>query len=334
MTIDPRSGRIAACGTLFSYGVQQQGLIRILESSGAVVRSEFLWAALPQRTRLDSVVVTSDSRFVFGGQREPTPNANYEGLILADDASGLRLFVGHAASLPGFTTNLSYLSAGEAGQVCSLQSLSSGSTQNRAIFEEWDHAGQRQSSLLVFAPNSNRTFRRFLRTPSGFALAGSASNGVTPVAAVVTYLGARQLPDAVCTGQTSVAGCEPQLVYEGRSSASGLGEFRVVALQLPSECRAVLFYGTQGTTAVPLGGGTRCVASPLARTGMGSTGAAGAGTLDCRGELSVDLNARVGLDPALTVPGVVVWAQAWARDPWAAGGGTVLSNALRFTVQP
>ena len=102
------------------------------------------------------------------------------------------------------------------------------------------------------------------------------------------------------------------------------------AVQHPAS-RALLFYGTNGSASVPLGGGTRCVESPIARLGLRSTGGSAA---SCSGQLAVDVNARVGLDPALASPGTVVWAQAWARDPAAANGGTVLSNALRFTMQP
>lgn len=78
---------------------------------------------------------------------------------------------------------------------------------------------------------------------------------------------------------------------------------------------------------------TRCVAGPLQRAGIRSTGTAVNGMAACRGTLEVELASLALAQPALSVPGTVVCVQAWARDPALASGG-VLSNALRFTTLP
>ena len=64
-----------------------------------------------------------------------------------------------------------------------------------------------------------------------------------------------------------------------------------------------------------------------------SSGGSASG-FDCSGSYATDFNQRIqsGLDPRL-VPGTLVCAQVFSRDPLAPGG-YALSAGLAFTVQP
>ena len=333
LAFEPRSGRIAACGTLFQYGSQQQGLIRILASDGAVVRSEHLWAAFGVATRLDSVVATSDGRLVFGGARELALGAGVKGsLIVGDDSAGNRLFVRTPSNPASAQCERTFLSAGRAGQVHSLRWFVHTTWLNSGALDEWDVAGNATSSLPL-APSGLSLYYRCLGAVEGGLLLGGGNSLAGDNHASIALVGTRTSPDGFCEGQASSAGCEPTLAFEGRASASAAANFRVRALQMPSETRAVLFFGTDGAVNEPLGGGTRCVAGPLQRTGMRSTGTAGSGSSSCRGTLDVNLAALALVQPALSVPGTVVCVQAWARDSALPGGG-VLSSAWRFTTLP
>ena len=101
----------------------------------------------------------------------------------------------------------------------------------------------------------------------------------------------------------------------------------------------ILLYTNGGRLAAPFSGGTLCLAGALKRVqGLNSAGTPPPAN-DCTGVLSVDMNAfRAGLlggNPAayLSIPGTVVDAQFWGRDPgYGAPNNTQLSNALEFTI--
>ena len=97
----------------------------------------------------------------------------------------------------------------------------------------------------------------------------------------------------------------------------------------------MVIYGTSGRTAVPFGGGTLCVAAPLRRTPAQNSGGSASGA-DCTGQYAFDFNAwiAIGFDPAL-VPGAVVDAQYWSRDPGFAPPDNIgLTDALEFAIAP
>jgi choice-of-anchor B domain-containing protein len=141
-------------------------------------------------------------------------------------------------------------------------------------------------------------------------------------------------PSSYCTPKTNGLGCLPHLTWSGEASASGSTPFVLTARSVVSAQQGLLFYG-YAPAALPFQGGLLCVAPPIERTAPQPSGGPGLPN-DCSGTLSLDFNARIqsGTDPAL-VPGVVVHAQIWTRDPFDPSGfGTSLSDAVAFTIQP
>ena len=140
-------------------------------------------------------------------------------------------------------------------------------------------------------------------------------------------------PLVFCAPKTISGGCPPWIEFAGTPSASSPSAFDLSAHEVPNQVFGLAFYGTSGPQSTAFFGGTLCVAPPITRTAVQSSGGA-VGPPDCSGSFSLDLNAviQAGGDPGL-VAGGVVHAQYWFRDPpdpFAAG----LTDALRFTIQP
>lgn len=145
---------------------------------------------------------------------------------------------------------------------------------------------------------------------------------------------AAPLPNAYCLSKVDSRGCAPAMSSAGVPSASGSAAFDVLASSVQSGRRGILFYSL-GSDRERLGGGVLCVAPPLRRAAILSSGG-NVAAHDCTGSFSFDFNARIrsGVDPDL-VPGTVAYAQYFYRDPTGpAGNGTGLSDALRFAIQP
>lgn len=137
-----------------------------------------------------------------------------------------------------------------------------------------------------------------------------------------------------CTPGTSPAGCRPQFVLSGLSSASaGSGHDLLIQDALNGQI-GLLLYSTSGPNAVPTGGGWSCVAPPLRRMSLHPTGGSAPPALDCTGSFAEDFNQWIasGQDPAL-VAGAPVWLQAWTRDPTSASGA-LYSDAVAFLIGP
>jgi len=139
-------------------------------------------------------------------------------------------------------------------------------------------------------------------------------------------------PSAYCESQPSSLGCAPFMGWTGAPSASAGSGFTITVSDLLSNRTGILFYGKSGAQGTPFGGGMMCVASPVKRTGLQSSGG-NPPPVDCSGSISFDFNAWIaaGVDPTL-VPGQAVWAQYWSRDPQAVGTNTNLSDALTFSI--
>jgi hypothetical protein len=138
-------------------------------------------------------------------------------------------------------------------------------------------------------------------------------------------------PVAYCAGKLNGQGCVPSILASGACSVTSIDPYWVTATEVSSNKFGRLFYGF-AQAAVPFVGGTRCVAAPFVRTPLSNSGGSG----PCTGVLSFDFHAHVlsGFDAAL-VPGRLVYAQYWYRDPLdPAGYGLGLSNAIEFAVAP
>lgn len=140
------------------------------------------------------------------------------------------------------------------------------------------------------------------------------------------------LPRTYCSAKTSSAGCLPSMHAVGLPSYSSAAPFLAEATGVLNGKNGLLFYGF-AADAQAFQGGVQCVASPVLRTPLQSSGG-NPPPDDCSGSYSFDFNLWIqsGLDPLL-VPGVEVFAQYWMRDP-ADPVGSGLSDGLRFTILP
>jgi Tol biopolymer transport system component len=135
---------------------------------------------------------------------------------------------------------------------------------------------------------------------------------------------------AYCTAKTNSQGCVPLITASGTPSDSSPAPFTVGAQQVINNRNGLLFYGF-GPNFAPFQGGQMCVAPPIDRTSVQSSGGNATPT-DCSGSFAFDFNAHAqsGADPVL-VPGTVVYCQYWYRDP-ASASTTGLTDALVFEI--
>lgn len=169
-----------------------------------------------------------------------------------------------------------------------------------------------------------------------FSDTGSGISGTITVVGTLTARWGPQFPTTYCTAKQNSQGCTP-----------GIGSFGIAVYSTPSAQLflinaafvlnnkfGLLFYGSQPAN-LPFQGGTLCVQPPIKRTPVQSSGG-NPPPNDCSGSFSMEFNSYIasGVDSAL-VPGRVVYAQWWYRDPgFSAPNNTGLSNALQFAILP
>jgi hypothetical protein len=139
---------------------------------------------------------------------------------------------------------------------------------------------------------------------------------------------------AYCVAQVNSQGCTPVISATGIPRASGgQPSFTIRATNVRNQQPGMLFYGI-GSENAPFHGGTLCVAEPLVRTPIASSGG-NVGVADCSGVQAFDMGARIvsGVDPRLHA-GATIFAQFWQRDPPATPFPTALTAAIRFTIGP
>ena len=141
-----------------------------------------------------------------------------------------------------------------------------------------------------------------------------------------------------CTAKTNSLGCTPAIGFSGTSSASASSGFQIRATNVLNNKNGLLFYGSNGRAALAFQGGTLCVRTPVRRTPAVNSGG-NPPPNNCSGIFSIDMNAfaagGLGGNPApeLSVPGTLIDAQWWGRDPgFVAPSNTTLSDGLEFTV--
>jgi len=147
-------------------------------------------------------------------------------------------------------------------------------------------------------------------------------------------------PASYCTAKLNSQGCAPRIESNGKPSAGAGNGFLVRATQVLNNKVGLLFYGLNGRATIPFQGGTLCVAAPVKRTPVCSSGG-NPPPNDCSGVYLIDMNlfAAGGLggtpQPGLGVAGTLVDCQWWGRDPgFVAPNNTTLSDALEYTVHP
>lgn len=171
------------------------------------------------------------------------------------------------------------------------------------------------------------------------AMVSEASNLVAGDAHVnleaFTHPPEKAIVPTYCTPKVNSQLCIAWIETGGWSSLSDPVPFLISTTQVINRKNGLLFYGP-GAAALPFQGGTKCVAPPLQRLPVQSSGGSAVGTTDCSGSLVADVDAWIvsGADPALVV-GVHVYAQFCYRDPqdWA-GHGSALSDGADFEILP
>ena len=141
-------------------------------------------------------------------------------------------------------------------------------------------------------------------------------------------------PHTYCISKTNSQGCTPLIGWTGAPSATDAAPFTITGYQVLNQKLGLLLYG-YGSKFTPYQGSQICVAPPLKRLAIQSSGGSSSGT-DCSGIFSTNFNARIqsGIDPQL-VPGKTISARWFYRDPQdPAGFSSGLTNALRFTICP
>ena len=137
---------------------------------------------------------------------------------------------------------------------------------------------------------------------------------------------------AYCTAKVNSVGCVPAISAAGTPSFTASTPFTITCANELNNKLGLLFYG-QTPLANQYQGGWLCVATPVKRTAVIDS-AGNPGADDCSGAYAFEFNSLIqgGLDPAL-VPGAVVYAQFWSRDP-SSSYTTNRSDALTFGIAP
>lgn len=139
-------------------------------------------------------------------------------------------------------------------------------------------------------------------------------------------------PVVYCTAKQNSLGCTPAIAASGTASATSAAMFPITCANQINQRMGFLTYGFQ-SLSTPYQGGWKCVRAPTVRTSPQNSGGT-IGADDCTGVFSFDFNARIqsGVDSMLQ-PGVIVYAQYWARDP-AASFANNRSDAVWFGIAP
>jgi hypothetical protein len=327
-----------------TYAGDAPAYLARLDPAGAV-RWERTWSSQsPQSGRLVDVDVAPDGSTWSLLQEDGGPP--YRNVVsLARHGADGTLLANAVYDTPIDESSGAYeIVLGSAGDVHVVgQTTDWPNQQSDGLLLHLDRAGAfLWQQLFEAQPGSATEFHTAIALVSGDRIftGGSTSWNAGGVAAVRAF-DVSAAPEGYCAGKVNSLGCTPSLVFEGVSSATASSGFTVTATQELNRRRGMILYSLSGPATMPFQGGTLCVQSPVRRTPLQMSGGSALPANDCTGSYALDWNAyAAGLaggqpDPALRVPGTVVWVQAWGRDPgYAAPNDTSLSNGLRYVVGP
>jgi len=133
-----------------------------------------------------------------------------------------------------------------------------------------------------------------------------------------------------CTAKLNSQGCLPAMSAVGTANRSGADDFHLITSNVLNNKSGVLVWG-RARGFSPLGGGNLCLAPPIYRRAIPSSGGSATG-LDCSGVYDYFLShAEMNLLGMLA--GDTLHAQVWSRDPgWSPPNNIGLSDAREFTV--
>jgi Tol biopolymer transport system component len=138
-------------------------------------------------------------------------------------------------------------------------------------------------------------------------------------------------PTVYCKAKVGVSGCEPDIGFQGKPSATAGSGFLIRADQLVGAQPSFVLYSTRPAYVTSGFTVLLCLAKPANRTPpISSAGTAGI----CDGTIAFDMNAWIasGIDPTLQA-GSPAYSQVWCRDPAGPVSGT-LSDAVAFLIGP
>ncbi len=139
-------------------------------------------------------------------------------------------------------------------------------------------------------------------------------------------------PTSYCAGKVHSGGCAPRLSWSGTPSLSGPDDF-VLQAHLALDGMVGKFIWGLAAKATPFGGGNLCIAPPISRGPLLSSGGSGVGT-NCTGAFVWPVS-HAYMQAQPWIPGQILYAQAWGRDPGSAfPEKSQLSDAVVFQVLP
>jgi hypothetical protein len=150
---------------------------------------------------------------------------------------------------------------------------------------------------------------------------------------VRVVLSGTPLPDIYCTAKTNSAGCSPLIGSYGAASVSIGNNFTFVAANVLENMNGMLIWSLT-PAAIPFGGGTLCLGSPVQRTPVQMAQTAAPGSYPCLGLYTYTFTQAYMAQHGFA-PGDDLYAQFWSRDTgFAAPQNIGLTAAMHAVILP